>query len=95
MTKPQNHVVHERSNIMKAEGITLKELTDSLNKLCTTHPELQNCIVAVATESGYSGAYINSPITLYTYNNFENNTIHIFTDDDIFITDTNCTFYTT
>ena len=80
---------------MKAEGITLKELTDSLNKLCTTHPELQNRIVAVATESGYAGAYINSPVTLYTRNNSENNTINIFTDDDIFITNTDHTFYTT
>ena len=80
---------------MKAEGITLKELTDSLNKLCTTLPELQNRIVAIATESGYSGAYIKSPITLYTHNNIKSNTINIFTDDDIFITNTDRTFYTT
>lgn len=76
-------------------SITLKELADSLNKLCTIHPELQNRIVAVATECGYSGAYINSPIILYTNNNIENNTINIFTDDDISIPDTNRTFYTT
>ena len=63
---------------------TLAELRDTLTALCEKYPEIADKPVMVSSESGYSGAGIAWPVILYEYN-IDNNHVHIYTDDDIFI----------
>ena len=61
---------------------TLSELVDSLTKYLNKYPELGDRKVSIAAESGYSGAEISSPVTLFGFNS-SNNIVHILTTDDI------------
>lgn len=66
--------------------LTLKELTESLVKICEKHPELLDSEVTVATECGYSGASIQNPLILYKIarsNELGFNSVHIMTTDDV------------
>ena len=62
-------------------GATLSELRDALILLCNCNPEIANRRVAIASECGYAGAYISSPVVLYRYIG-DTDLIHIYTDDD-------------
>ena len=66
--------------------LTLKELTDSLVKICEKYPELLDNRVAIATECGYSGANIQAPLILYKSvknDELNVNSIHLKTTDDV------------
>lgn len=66
--------------------LTLKELTESLVKICEKHPELLDSEVIVATECGYSGANIQKPLIFYRSvreDELNVNSIHLKTTDDV------------
>ena len=60
---------------------TLKELSEALAEFVTKYPELADRHVYMTAECGYSGAYVASPVSLYTNPRIKSE-VYISSDDD-------------
>ena len=60
---------------------TLKELSEALAEFVEKYPELADRQVYITSECGYSGAYVASPISLYTNPRIKSE-VYISSDDD-------------
>lgn len=60
---------------------TLRELSEALAEFVEKYPELADRQIGMATECGYSGAYVASPISLYINPRIESE-VSILSDDD-------------
>lgn len=71
---------------VKTEGqATIRELKDALVQFCEQHPEAAGAQICIATEGGYCGVKITSPIIFYG----EVKYISIHSSDDSEDIDTN------
>ena len=60
---------------------TLRELSEALAEFVEKYPELADRHVYMTAECGYSGAYVASPISLYTNPRIKSE-VYISSDDD-------------
>ena len=60
---------------------TLKELSEALAEFVEKYPELADRHVYMTAECGYSGAYVVSPVSLYTNPRIKSE-VYISSDDD-------------
>ena len=60
---------------------TLRDLSEGLAEFVEQYPELADRQVYMTAECGYSGAYVASPVSLYTKPRIKSE-VHISSDDD-------------
>ena len=60
---------------------SLRDLSEALAEFVDKYPELADRYVYMTAECGYSGAYVASPVSLYTNPRIES-AVSILSDDD-------------
>lgn len=62
--------------------LTLRKLREDINKVENINPEYLDLPIFIASESGYSGAYLVTEKFLGNYIYVGDNYIHLLSDDD-------------